>query len=253
MSGLDDALAAFEAAAAIGTAWARPAPPAALPRPEHLGHGVKPLTEYQAKMLLAAAGLGIPEGVIAAPLDAADAARRLGFPVVVKASSATLAHKTEAGGVAIGLTTPEEVRDRAIRMQDLADELLVERMVTGAVCELIIGVKSDPQFGLALVIGAGGILAELLKDTVTLLLPTSREEIQRALGRLRITALIDGFRGRQGDRAAVVGAIEAVARFAEAHAPYLEELDVNPLMVLPPGQGAVAVDALLRLRQTMKE
>ena len=157
------------------------------------------------------------------------------------------------GGVAIDLTTPEEVRDRAIRMQDLADELLVERMVTGAVCELIIGVKADPQFGLALVIGAGGILAELLKDTVTLLLPTSRQEIERALGRLRIAALIDGFRGRQGDRAAVVGAIEAVARFAEAHAPYLEELDVNPLLVLPPGHGAVAVDALLRLRQTTGE
>ena len=253
MAGLDDALGAFEAAATIGAAWARPAPPATLPRPEHLGHGVRPLTEYQAKMLLAAAGLGIPEGVIAAPLDAADAARRLGFPVVVKASSGAISHKTEVGGVAIDLTTPEEVRDRAIRMQDLADELLVERMVTGAVCELIIGVKADPQFGLALVIGAGGILAELLKDTVTLLLPTSRQEIERALGRLRIAALIDGFRGRQGDRAAVVGAIEAVARFAEAHAPYLEELDVNPLLVLPPGHGAVAVDALLRLRQTTGE
>ena len=109
----------------------------------------------------------------------------LGFPVVVKASSGAIAHKTEAGGVALDLTTAEEVRDRAIRMQDLADELLVERMVTGAVCELIIGVKADPQFGLALVIGAGGILTELLKDTVTLLLPTSRQEIERALGRLR--------------------------------------------------------------------
>jgi acetate---CoA ligase (ADP-forming) len=248
MAGLDDALAAFEAAATIGAAWARPAPPTKLSRPERLGHGGKPLTEYQAKMLLAAAGLDIPEGVIAAPLDAADAARRLGFPVVVKASSATLSHKTEAGGVAVNLTTPEEVRDSAMRMRDLADEVLVEKMVAGAVCELIIGVKTDPQFGLALVIGAGGILTEFLKDAVTLLLPTSRQEIERALGRLRIAALIDGFRGRKGDRAAVIGAIEAVARFAQAHGPYIEELDVNPLMVLPPGQGAVAVDALLRLR-----
>jgi acetate---CoA ligase (ADP-forming) len=248
MAGLDDALAAFEAAATIGAAWARPAPPTKLSRPERLGHGGKPLTEYQAKMLLAAAGLDIPEGVIAAPLDAADAARRLGFPVVVKASSATLSHKTEAGGIAVNLTTPEEVRDSAMRMRDLADEVLVEKMVAGAVCELIIGVKTDPQFGLALVIGAGGILTEFLKDAVTLLLPTSRQEIERALGRLRIAALIDGFRGRKGDRAAVIGAIEAVARFAQAHGPYIEELDVNPLMVLPPGQGAVAVDALLRLR-----
>ncbi len=250
MVGLDDALAAFEAAASIGTAWTHSEPVPKLARPERLGHGARPLTEYQAKMLLAAAGLAVPEGVIAAPLDAADAARRLGFPVTVKASSSTLSHKTEAGGVALDLESPEEVRDIALRMQEIAGEVLIERMVTGAVCELIIGIKSDPQFGLALVIGAGGVLTELLKDTVTLLLPTSRQEIERALGRLRVSALIDGFRGRHGDRTAVIAAIEAVARFAEAHAPYLEELDVNPLMVLPPGQGAVAVDALIRLRQT---
>jgi acyl-CoA synthetase (NDP forming) len=250
MAGLDDALAAFEAAAAIGAAWARNEPVPKLSRPERLGHGARPLTEYQAKMLLAAAGLAIPDGVIAAPLDAADAARRLGLPVTVKASSGALSHKTEAGGVALDLKSPEEVRDSALRMQALASEVLIEKMVIGAVCELIIGIKSDSQFGLALVIGAGGVLTELLKDTVTLLLPTSRQEIDRALGRLRVSALIDGFRGRRGDRAAVIAAIEAVARFAEAHAPYLEELDVNPLMVLPPGQGAIAVDALIRLRQT---
>jgi acetyl-CoA synthetase len=170
--------------------------------------------------------------------------------VTVKASSSALSHKTEAGGVALNLKSPEEVRGSAMRMQELASEVLIERMITGAVCELLIGIKSDPQFGLALVIGAGGVLTELLKDTVTLLLPTSHQEIDRALGRLRVSALIDGFRGKLGDRAAVIAAIEAVARFAEAHAPYLEELDVNPLMVLPPGQGAVAVDALIRLRQT---
>ena len=107
--------------------------------------------------------------------------------------------------------------------------------------EVFAGFRDDPALRVA-------ILTEVLKDAVTLLLPTSRQEIERALGRLRIAALIDGFRGRKGDRAAVIGAIEAVARFAQAHGPYIEELDVNPLMVLPPGQGAVAVDALLRLR-----
>ena len=102
MAGLDDALAAFEAAAAIGAACPQRAG-AELSRPERLGHGARPLTEYQAKMLLAAAGLAIPDGVIAAPLDAADAARRLGLPVTVKASSGALSHKTEAGGVALDL------------------------------------------------------------------------------------------------------------------------------------------------------
>jgi hypothetical protein len=133
-------------------------------------------------------------------------------------------------------------------MATLADEVLVERMVTGAVCELIVGVKSDPQFGLALVIGAGGVLTELLKDSATVLLPTSRAEIERALDSLAVSRMIAGFRGKAGDREGVISAIEAVARFADAHRAWIEELDVNPLMVLPPGKGAVAVDALIRMR-----
>ena len=118
-------------------------------------------------------------------------------------------------------------------------------MVTGAVAELIIGLKSDPQFGPALVIGAGGILTELLKDTVTLLLPTSRSEIERALKSLKVWKLIEGFRGKSGDGKAVVDAAEAVARFAAAHQDRLEELDVNPLIAGP--KGCVAVDALVSL------
>jgi hypothetical protein len=122
-------------------------------------------------------------------------------------------------------------------------------MVTGAAAELIIGLKSDPQFGLALVIGAGGILTELLKDSATLMLPTSHAEIERALKSLKVWKLVEGFRGKAGDAAAVVKAIEAVAAFADAHRGLIEEVDVNPLLVLPPGQGAVAVDALIRMRE----
>jgi acetate---CoA ligase (ADP-forming) len=121
-------------------------------------------------------------------------------------------------------------------MATLADEVLVEQMVEDAVCELIVGIKTDAQFGLALVIGAGGVLTELLGDSVTLLLPTERAEIAAALSRLRISRLIDGFRGRAGDRDAAITAIEAIARFALDHAASLEELDVNPLLVLAPAR-----------------
>ncbi len=126
--------------------------------------------------------------------------------------------------------------------------LLVERMVRGAVAELIIGLKSDPQFGLALVIGAGGVLAELLRDTATLLLPTSRAEIEQALKSLKVWRLVEGYRGTSGDVPAVLAAIESVAAFAEAQRGLIEEVDVNPLLVLPPGAGAVAVDVLIRMR-----
>ncbi len=89
-------------------------------------------------------------------------------------------------------------------MAKLAPDVLVERMVTGAVAELIIGLTTDPQFGTALVVGAGGILTELLKDSVTLILPTSRPEIERALNTLKVWKLVEGFRGKSGDQDAVI-------------------------------------------------
>ena len=131
-------------------------------------------------------------------------------------------------------------------MAKLAPEMLVEKMVQGAVAELIIGLKADPQFGLAMVIGAGGILTELLKDSVTLLLPTSREEIIRALSKLRVWKLVEGFRGKSGDQQATIQAIQSIAAFAAAHEGLIAELDVNPLFILP--QGAIAADALVKMR-----
>ena len=160
--------------------------------------------------------------------------------------AAAIAHKTEAGGVALNLRTAAEVEEAARRMAELAPDVLVERMVTGAVAELIIGLTSDPQFGTALVVGAGGILTELLKDTVTLILPTTRSEIERALRTLKVWPLVEGFRGKSGDQEAVIAAVEAVARFAEANRGLVEEVDVNPLLVLK--DGAIAVDALIKMR-----
>jgi acetyl-CoA synthetase len=119
-------------------------------------------------------------------------------------------------------------------------------MVPGAVAELIIGLTSDPQFGLALTVGAGGILTELLQDSATLILPASREEIARALHRLKVWRLVEGYRGKSGDADAVLRAVEAVAAFAAANRGLIEELDVNPLLVLK--DGAIAVDALLKMR-----
>ena len=246
MMGLDDALTAFEAAAHIGRNWARAeAPPAVLP-PIVRGAGERVLGEHEAKQLLKAHGLPVPEGIVCKAKDAVAAAETLGFPVTLKVSSAAIAHKTEAGGVALNLRTAAEVDAAAARMAKLAPDVLVERMVTGAVAELIIGVKSDPQFGEALVVGAGGILTELLKDSATLILPATPAEIARALEGLRVWKLVRGFRGRKGDGEAVIAAVAAVARFAAAHRGLVEELDVNPLLVLP--DGAIAVDALIKMR-----
>ena len=242
----DDALTAFEAAASIGRNWARKEDPPEMLPPLRKGSGERVLSEHEAKQLLKQHGLAVPEGIVCRAVDAVAAAEKLGFPVTLKVSSAAIAHKTEAGGVALNLRNAAEVEEAASRMRQLAPEVLVERMVRGAVAELIIGVKRDPQFGLALVIGAGGVLTELLRDSVALLLPTSRAEIERAVKRLRVWTLVEGFRGKSGDARAVVDAIETVANFASSYAGSLEELDVNPLLVLP--DGACAVDALIRMR-----
>ena len=268
MMGFDDMLTAVEAAASIGANWARDAPPI----PRHPGEGrdpahslapssnqngtpafagmteVKLLTEFEGKSLLAQFGLTVPEGVVCKIAEAGKSATKLGFPVVVKTSSGAIAHKTEAGGVALNLNSKTEAQEAANRMAALGPEVLVEKLVQGAVAELIIGVTRDPQFGLALVIGAGGILTELLKDSATLLLPTSRAEITRALEGLRIWRLVQGYRGKKGDMESVIQTVEAVAAFAAAHETTLEELDINPLFVLP--QRAVAADALIRMRTT---
>ncbi len=247
--GLDDALAALEAASFVGEAWQRGAPPSPLEKAAPAGAPACLLSEHAAKAALAAYGIAVPQGVLCSPDEAPAAAGTLGFPVVLKASNAALAHKTEAGGVALNLRSEAEVAAAARGMTKLADELLVEQMVQESVCELIVGIKSDAQFGLALVIGAGGVLTELLRDSVTLLLPAERHEIAAALARLQVSKLIEGFRGRRGDREAAIAAIEAVARFAVDHAASLEELDVNPLMVLAEGKGAIAADALIRMRR----
>ena len=247
MMGLDDALTAFEAAAAIGRNWARSDAPPQMLAPSVRGSGERSLSEYDAKQLLKTFGLTVPDGIVCKPADAVSAAESLGYPVTLKVSSADIAHKTEAGGVALNLKTAADVEAAAERMRKLAPDVLVERMVSGAVAELIIGLKNDPQFGLALVIGSGGILTELLRDSVTLLLPTSREEITRALKSLKVWKLVEGFRGKSGDQQAVIAAILAVADFAAAHRTKIEELDVNPLLVL--SNGAVAVDALIRMRR----
>ncbi len=183
---------------------------------------------------------------MARPGEAAQAARALGFPVVAKALAAETAHKSEVGGVRLGLADEKAVEEAVSAMTGLADRFLIERMVPDAVAELLVGVHHDPVFGPALTLGAGGVLVELVRDTATSLLPTTVTEIEDALSSLRIWPLLRGFRGRPaGDVRAAVAAVQAVCAYVEDH-PEVTELDVNPLLVLPEGRGAVAADVVLR-------
>ena len=206
------------------------------------------LDEAAGKQALAAFGLPAPRGLVVSAAEAADVADSLGYPVVVKAVSAQLAHKTEAGGVQLNVQNAEGVRAAMARMAALSDRFLVEQMATQVVAEIIVGVQRDAQFGLSLTLGAGGILVELLQDVQTLLFPVTRADVQSALRGLKAWPLLAGFRGKAaGDLEALVDAVLAIATYAQANAHRLLELDVNPVLVMPEGQGVLAVDALIRL------
>jgi acyl-CoA synthetase (NDP forming) len=246
MMGMEDCLSAIEAASFLGERRELWQP---LPVPALTSAGARALDEWTAKQKLAEFGLATPRARLVHDSDeAVSAAAAIGYPVVAKIVSETILHKTEAGGVRLNLKSAGDVRDAIAGMAKLSDRFLVEAMVTDTVAELIVGVTRDPQLGPVVVVGAGGILVELLAETRTLLLPTSEAEIEAAIRSLRVFKLIDGFRGRpKGDLSAAVQAVAAVARFAQTHAATLVELDVNPLMIRPEGKGAMAADALIRL------
>ncbi|WP_460142084.1 acetate--CoA ligase family protein [Pseudomonas sp. S2_E01] len=213
------------------------------------------LDEWQSKQALRPFGLPLPDARLCRPDQALEQARSLGYPLVLKVVSTDLPHKTEAGGVALNLKDEQALSAALERMRsNLAehapgvafDQVLLERMAAPPLAELIVGIKRETGFGLALVIGAGGILVELLKDSRSLLLPTTDQAIHDALLALRCAPLLTGFRGGPAvDMPALVRAIRAVADYACENAERLLELDVNPLLVN--AEGAVAVDALIRL------
>jgi acyl-CoA synthetase (NDP forming) len=250
LAGIDDALAAAEAAADIGAAWRREAPPPVVVCVGTENGRKATLDEADAKAWLVHHGIAVPGGRRAVDAeDAVAAAERLGYPVALKALG--LAHKTEAGAVRLNLRDADALRRAACDLAPLGKGLYVECMVATPLAELIVGITRDPPFGLVMTLGSGGELVEILRDTATLLLPASRGEIEAALAGLRSAPLLKGYRGRPpGDLAAAVAAIEAVQRLSLADAASLVELEINPLIVCAEGRGAFAADALIVRKET---
>ncbi|KII27627.1 acetate--CoA ligase family protein [Pseudomonas fluorescens] len=259
LQGVEDGLAAWgriagyqrnrQALLALGESALVPLCPQALEGEGQL------LNEWDSKQALRAFGLPTPNGKLSTLDNALQDAQALGYPLVLKAVSAQLPHKTEAGAVALNLKDGSALSAALEKMRtsiaayapDVSfDQLLLEPMAKPPLAELIVGIKRENDFGLALVIGAGGILVELLKDSRSLLLPTTDGAIRNALLSLRSAPLLQGFRGREAaDLDALVAAIRAVADYACENAAQLLELDVNPLLV--GADGTTAVDALIRL------
>jgi len=247
LQGQREALEALDLAGTVGEAWKRGAA-LELERPRAMPAAAHSLAEHEAKQALAVHGVRVPRSRLIAPAEAAEAATALGFPVVIKAAGAALEHKSDVGGVVLNVRSAAEAADAAQRLASLSPTLLVEEMIADGVAEVLVGMRVDPQYGLLLVLGAGGVLTELLRDSVTLLPPFTAASITAALGRLRMAPLLAGFRGRAAaDVPALVEAALGCTRYARENLERLAELDLNPVIVRPRGLGAVAVDALIRL------
>ncbi|SFO36885.1 Acyl-CoA synthetase (NDP forming) [Roseovarius lutimaris] len=237
--GLGEGLTAIALAARLGRRHDMPEPilPPGAPINLHM------LSEAEAKHALAGFGLSVPASRLAAtPQQAAHAAGMVGFPVVLKGQG--LAHKSEAGLVALNLTDAAAVANAAAAMD--SSGFLIEAMVTGGVVELLVGVLRDPAHGFVLTLAAGGILTEVMADSQSLLLPVQETDISDALKRLRIAPLLAGYRGKPGvDIAAIAQAVMAVQAYVIANAMRLDEIEINPLIC---GKNfAIAADALIRI------
>lgn len=215
-------------------------------------------TASGARRALADFGIDFPSTVLATTsFDASQAVQSFGRSVL-KVASPQIAHKTEAGGVRLDICDPDsaalafdEIMHSAHAYAPAAtiDGVEVQQQVDAGL-EFLLGVSTDAELGPILTIGAGGVLAELLRDTASRPIPVSRLDVEQMIAELRISALLDGFRGSARlDRAAVVDAALGLSAFADSVRDRGPELDLNPLVVHPDGQGATAVDLVLILQR----
>jgi acyl-CoA synthetase (NDP forming) len=216
------------------------------------------LSEPDSKALLKAYGLTLPkEKIVTSAKEAAAAAKKIGFPVVMKGVSADLPHKTEAGAVLIGVASEKEARAgyetivKNVRKYDKSvklDGILVAQQITGGL-ELAIGVSNDPEVGPIVMFGQGGIALELYKDVAFSSPDLNDARAGKLIDQTKAAQLMKGWRGQPGfDRAAVTKALIALGTLTRDLGDQLEAVDVNPFVARPKGKGAVALDALVVLR-----
>ena len=248
MVGLDVCLKALNHSYKIGRAFSsNSSPDLEVLRNSSEHKSKQQLTEYQGKQLLKKYGVTIPMGCLVENVtEAIKAAEEISFPVTLKVSGAKLAHKTELNGVRLNIQNVKTLKEACDDLFKISPELLIEKMIESPICELIIGMDYDPTFGKHIIVGGGGVYVELLQDSSVLILPVSREDIRRALSNLKVFKLLEGYRGSmKGDIEAVIDSVMSVIELIRTNA--VEELDINPLLVLKGSDGVVAADTLIKL------
>lgn len=249
------AVRALAALRDIAEALDRPAKAARAPAAMPMIAAGTTFNEASAKTLLGQVGIAAPaERIVDTPDEVAEAARAMRLPLALKIVSADILHKTEVGGVKLGIGSAEqaaaEAEAMAARVRDALPEakldgFLLSEMAPAGV-ELILGTRRDSLFGPLVMVGLGGVTAELFGDVAIRLAPVDRDEAEAMLRDLKCWPLLDGWRGAaKADIAAAADAIAALSALAAANADSVETLEINPLRVLPEGRGVLALDAVI--------
>ena len=243
LQGMSESLLAISNAIKIGKVWKNFADikiPEEIP---NLKKKIKTYSEYESKLILKKNKIPIPKSLVTNKKNILRDSKKIGFPLVAKINSNTVFHKTEIGGVVTNINSEKELKKKTNKF---TGNILIEKMITDNVFEMIIGIKNDNEFGPTIILGAGGIYTELFKDTTTLLLPLTKRMIMEEIKKLKFSKILFGFRGKNsGDLDALISSILKIAKFAENNYDKISEVDINPLIVCKKGKGVFAVDALI--------
>lgn len=244
MHGMEEMILAIDAAIRAGGMITQDTLPVALSTSQSEDFIV--LNEAQSKTLLAKYGINFPQSKTAnSTKEITAVAEELSFPIVLKGLG--IAHKSEAGAVALHLKNPNDVEEAAQKMDGITG-FLIEEMIPNPIAEVLIGITRDATGLMLLTIGSGGVMTELLDDTASVIIPATRDDIKKAIDKLKLSKLLLGYRGKpKADMEALLDTIEAVQHYC-LNTPNLIELDINPLMALE--KSAIAVDALIKLEKT---
>jgi acetyltransferase len=222
-----------------------------------ISEGRSSLGDSEARSILQAYQMKIPRSELAStPDQAVEVARQIGYPVVLKIASPDILHKTDVGGVKVNLRNASDVRDAfelmVYRAQRYVPDAtiwgcLVQEMAPPGGTEVLVGMNRDPQFGPLVTFGLGGIYVETLKDVTFRVAPFSPQEAHQMLSEIRAHAILDGVRGQPpADKEAIVDILLRIGQLVQDF-PEIAELDINPVIVYPQGQGALAIDMRLVL------
>ena len=242
LQGMKEALFTIKKAIEIGSIWKNESAVKNY-KIKKKNKNIKTYSEFESKKFLKKIGIKTPKGIISNKIKLKKDSAKIGFPLVAKIHSNQIFHKSEHNGV---ITNIKNINELVSKTKKFKNQILLEQMVKDSLIEILIGIKIDDEFGPVIVIGAGGIYTELIRETKTLLLPLTKKDIQNELKNMKIGKILFGYRNQdRADIDSLIKTILSLSKFAEKNINKLHEIEINPLIVCKKNKGVFAVDALI--------